>query len=65
MSHAIVVNQAQPILSVTEKVKQMCWTRRGVNLLRQIRCAAVNGKLGFGAGQLFKANPGSEMAIAA
>jgi hypothetical protein len=46
-------NQAQP----------MRWSRRGADLLLQIRCAVVNGKLGFG--QLFKARPGSEAAMAA
>ncbi len=47
------------------KSQQMRWSRRGADLLLQVRCAVLNGKLGSGIGQLFKANPGSEMAIAA
>jgi hypothetical protein len=47
------------------KAQQMQWSRHGADLLLQVRCAVLNGKLGSGVGQLFKANPGSEMAIAA
>jgi hypothetical protein len=47
------------------KSQQMRWSRHGADLLLQVRCAVLNGKLGSGIGQLFKANPGSEMAIAA
>jgi hypothetical protein len=43
----------------------MRWSRRGADLLLQVRCAVLNGKLGSGFGQLFKANPGSETAMAA
>ena len=46
MSRAIVVNQAQPTLSITEKAEQMCWSRRGANRLLQPRCASLNSKLG-------------------
>jgi hypothetical protein len=49
------------------KSQQMQWSRRGADLLLQVRCAIVNGKLGAGFGRLFKAqdNFGSEAAIAA
>jgi hypothetical protein len=49
------------------KSQQMRWSRRGADLLLQVRCAIVNGKLGAGFGRLFKAqdNLGSEAAIAA
>jgi hypothetical protein len=47
------------------KSQQMRWSRHGADLLLQVRCAVLNGKLGSGIGQLFKANPGSEMAKAA
>jgi hypothetical protein len=47
------------------KSQQMCWTRRGADLLLQVRCAVLNGKLGSGFGQLFKASPASETAMAA
>src|SRR5947209_5259786 len=35
------------------KEQQMRWSRRGADLLLQVRCAVVNGKLGSGLGQLF------------
>ena len=38
----------------------MCWSHRGAILLLHVRCAAFNGKLGFGAGQLFNAQSASE-----
>jgi hypothetical protein len=47
------------------KAQQMRWSRRGADLLLQVRCAVLNGKLGSGFGQLFKAIPGSETAMAA
>jgi hypothetical protein len=37
------------------KAQQMRWSRRGADLL-QVRCAALNGKLGSGLGQIFKAD---------
>ena len=37
------------------KSQQMRWSRRGADLLLQVRCAVLNGKLGSGFGQLFKA----------
>jgi hypothetical protein len=45
------------------KSQHMRWSRRGADLLLQ--CAVLNGKFGSGFGQLFKASPGSEMAMAA
>ena len=36
------------------KSQQMRWTRRGADLLLQVRCAVYNGALGSGFGQLFK-----------
>jgi hypothetical protein len=47
------------------KSQQMRWSRRGADLLLQVRCSVLNRKFGSGFGQLFKANPGSEMAMAA
>ena len=49
------------------KSQQMRWSRRGADLLLQVRCAIVNGKLGTGFGRLFEAqdNLGSKAAIAA
>src|SRR4051794_41004228 len=51
------------------KFQQMRWSRRGADLLLQLRCAIINGKLGSGLGQLFKteaeANPISGLALAA
>ena len=35
------------------KSQQMRWTRRGADLLLQVRCAVYNGALGSGFGQLF------------
>jgi len=44
------------------KLQQMRWTRRGADLLLQVRCAVYNGTLGSGFGQRFAAandtNPG-------
>jgi len=41
------------------KSQQMRWSRRGADLLLQVRCAVYNGALGSGFGQLFKPTPGS------
>src|SRR4051812_40060437 len=35
------------------KAQQMRWTRRGADLLLQVRCALYNGTLGTGFGQKF------------
>jgi hypothetical protein len=49
------------------KSQQMRWSRRGADLLLQVRCAGFNGKFGAGFGRLFKAqnNLGSKAAITA
>jgi hypothetical protein len=49
------------------KSQQMRWSRRVADLLLQVRCAVLNGKLGSGFGYLFKAdaNPTSGLAMAA
>jgi hypothetical protein len=48
------------------KSQQMRWSRRGADLLLQVRCAGINGKLGSSFGQLFHAvDPASELAMAA
>src|SRR5689334_22944253 len=51
------------------KEQQMRWSRRGADLLLQVRCAVVNGKLGSGLGHLFEAEavayPVSGLAMAA
>jgi hypothetical protein len=49
------------------KSQQMRWSRRGADLLLQVRCAILNGKLGLGPGQIFKADadPVSNLAMAA
>jgi hypothetical protein len=47
------------------KSQQMRWSRRGADLLLQVRCAVLNGQFGSGFGQLFEANPGSETVMAA
>jgi len=39
------------------KSQQMRWTRRGADLLLQVRCAVYNGALGSGFGQLFEPAP--------
>jgi len=41
------------------KSQQMRWSRRGADLLLQVRCAVYNGALGSGFGQLFEPTPGS------
>jgi hypothetical protein len=49
------------------KSQQMRWTRRGADLLLQVRCAVYNGTIGSGFGQRFEPLVGlpSEMAKAA
>ena len=49
------------------KSQPMRWSRRGADLLLQVRCAVLNGKFGSGFGQLFKAevDPASDLAMAA
>src|SRR3954464_2058969 len=48
------------------KSQQMRWSRRGADLLLQVRGAAINGKLGSSFGQLFQdVDPASELAMAA
>ena len=41
------------------KSQQIRWSRRGADLLLQVRCAVYNGALGSGFGQLFEPSPGS------
>jgi hypothetical protein len=36
------------------KSQQMRWSRRGADLLLQVRCAVYNGTLGSGFGQRFQ-----------
>ena len=49
------------------KSQQMRWSRRGADLLLQVRCAVVNGKIDPGPGQIFKADadPVSNLPMAA
>src|SRR4051794_41794441 len=49
------------------KAQQMRWTRRGADLLLQVRCALYNGTLGTGFGQKFLPtnDPHPPMAVAA
>ena len=46
------------------KSQQMRWSRRGADLLLQVRCAVYNGALGSGFGQLFEPTPGSGLSWA-
>ena len=39
------------------KSQQMRWSRRGADLLLQVRCAVCNGALGSGLGHLFEPVP--------
>jgi hypothetical protein len=41
------------------KSQQMRWSRRGADLLLQVRCAGFSGKLASNFGQLFKAQANS------
>jgi hypothetical protein len=49
------------------KQQQMRWSRRGADLLLQVRCAVYNGTLGSGFGQKFQPanDPCSQVAVAA
>ena len=49
------------------KSQQMRWSRRGADLLLQVRCAVYNGALGSGFGPLFEPlpRPGAQLARAA
>ena len=49
------------------KSQQMRWSRRGADLLLQVRCAVYNGTLGSGFGQRFQPanDPHPQAAIAA
>jgi hypothetical protein len=49
------------------KSQQMRWSRRGADLLLQVRCAVYNGALGSGIGHLFEpvSTPGPQLAMAA
>jgi hypothetical protein len=49
------------------KSQQMRWSRRGADLLLQVRCAALNGTLGSSFGQLFdtEADPLTDLVLAA
>ncbi len=47
------------------KSQQMRWTRRGADLLLQVRCAVCNGEFGSGFGHLFEAHPPPQFAMAA
>jgi hypothetical protein len=49
------------------KSQQMRWSRRGADLLLQVRCAVYNGTLGSGFGQKFQpaSDPYPPMAMAA
>jgi hypothetical protein len=50
-----------------EKSQSMRWSRRGADLLLQVRCAVYNGTLGSGFGQRFHPanDPHPKAAIAA
>jgi hypothetical protein len=37
-----------------DKARQMRWSRRGADLLLQVRCAVYNGALGQGLGHRFQ-----------
>jgi hypothetical protein len=46
------------------KSQQMRWTRRGADLLLQVRCAVCNGNLGTGLGRLFGISSDSDLSPA-
>jgi hypothetical protein len=50
-----------------KKSQQMRWSRRGADLLLQVRCAVYNGALGSGFGRLFEpaSTQGPQLAMAA
>jgi hypothetical protein len=56
-----------PVNRRMNKSQQMRWSRRGADLLLQVRCAVYNGTLGCGIGHRFKAcaNPEPVFAMAA
>ena len=43
------------------KSQQMRWSRRGADLLLQVRCAVYNGTLGFGFGFGQKFHPANDL----
>ena len=47
------------------KRQQMRWSRRGADLLLQVRCAVFNGTLGSGFGQRFQPDPIPQVGLAA
>ena len=47
-----------------DKSQQMRWSRHGVDLLLQVRCAVYNGALGPGFGHLFEPVPGARPSLA-
>jgi hypothetical protein len=47
------------------KSLQMRWSRRGADLLLQVRCAVYNGALGSEFGSLFDPEPCQQLAMAA
>ena len=46
------------------KSQQMRWSRRGADLLLQVRCAVYNGTLGAGFGHRFDRIPNADLAFA-
>jgi hypothetical protein len=56
-----------PVNRRMNKSQQMRWSRRGADLLLQVRCAVYNGTLGCGIGHRFEAcaNPEPVFAMAA
>jgi hypothetical protein len=46
------------------KSQQMRWSRRGADLLLQVRCAVYNGTLGSGFGRVFEPASGSGLRLA-
>jgi hypothetical protein len=48
------------------KAQQMRWSRRGADLLLQVRCAVYNGAFGHGFGDLFQptSNPVQQLPLA-
>jgi hypothetical protein len=47
------------------KAQQMRWSRRGANLVLQVCCDTLNGKLGSEFGYIFNVNPSSETTMVA
>jgi hypothetical protein len=46
------------------KSQQMRWSRRGADLLLQVRCAVYNGTLGLGLGQRFERLSNADLTLA-